>query len=93
MIFIIAPLLVSTRREAKIFGLLVLVALAITYFLLRVCLYLRFSVGAAIMSNYLVAMIFRKGQPPVHISRDARPCLDQSCDAEPEICRVSPFNI
>lgn len=65
VIFIIAPLLVSTRREAKIFGLLVLVALTITYFFFAFAYISAFCVGAAIMSVYLVVMIFQKGRPPV----------------------------
>ena len=65
MTFIIAPLLVSTRREAQIFGLLVLVALAITYFFFAFAHIGAFCMGGASMSVYLRVMIFRKGRLPV----------------------------
>lgn len=64
LIFIIAPLLASTRREAQIFGLLVLIALAITYFFFAFAYISVFCMGGAIMSAYLVVMIFRKGRRP-----------------------------
>lgn len=63
VIFIAAPLLVSTRREAQIFGMLVLLALAITYSFFAFAYISAFCMGGAIMSAYLVAMIFRKGLP------------------------------
>ena len=62
--FIIAPLLVSTRREAQIFGLLVLLAATITYFFFAFAYISAFCIGGAIMSLYLVLIIFRKGRRP-----------------------------
>jgi hypothetical protein len=64
LIFIIAPLLLSTNRDARIFGVLVAIVLAITYFFFSFAYISVFCMGGALMSFYLVFMIFRKKRPP-----------------------------
>ncbi len=61
LVFIIVPLLVSSDRAARIFGVLVTFVLAITYFFFSFAYISVFCMGGAIMSSYLVWMIFQKG--------------------------------
>jgi len=68
LVFIIMPLVISSDRSARIFGALVTLTLAITYFFFSFAYISVFCMGGAIMSFYLVWMIFRKGvdaAPPV----------------------------
>lgn len=60
LVFIIAPLLISTDRAARVFGALVAGALAVTYLFFSYAYISVFCMGGAIMSLYLVWMIFRK---------------------------------
>ena len=53
------PLLLSSVRQVRIFGLLVLSVLAITYFFFSYAYISVFCFGGALMSLYLVWMIFR----------------------------------
>ena len=55
---IILPLLLSTRGEIRVFGVLVAIVAAITYLLFRFAYISVFCFGGALMSFYLVAMIF-----------------------------------
>lgn len=61
LVFVIMPLLVSSDGAARVFGVLVMVALAITYFFFSYAYISVFCMGGAIMSSYLVWMIFHKG--------------------------------
>ncbi|MGE0743331.1 MAG: DUF6629 family protein [Hyphomonadaceae bacterium] len=61
LVFIIMPLIVSSDRAARIFGALVTLVLAITYFFFSFAYISVFCMGGAIMSFYLVWMIFQKG--------------------------------
>lgn len=61
---VIAPLLISSDRDARIFGVLVAGVLAVTYFFFQYAFISVFCVGGAIMSLYLVIMIFRKAPVP-----------------------------
>lgn len=62
--FIIAPLLLSSNRDAQIFGVLVAIVLTITYFFFSFAYISVFCMGGALMSFYLVFMIFRKERSP-----------------------------
>lgn len=55
---IILPLLLSTRDEIRVFGVLVAIVAAITYLFFRFAYISVFCFGGALMSFYLVAMIF-----------------------------------
>lgn len=61
---VILPLLSSSRPEIKIFGLLVALVLLITYVFFRFAYISVFCFGGALMSFYLVAMIFWKAHRP-----------------------------
>lgn len=61
LVFIIMPLIVSSDRAARVFGALVTLVLAITYFFFSFAYISVFCMGGAVMSSYLVWMIFRKG--------------------------------
>lgn len=72
LVFIIAPLLVSSDRHARFFGLLVTLALVNTYFFFAYAYISVFCMGGAIMSFYLVWMIFQKGRrSPAPVSHPA----------------------
>lgn len=64
VVFIIAPLLLSTDRDARIFGVLVFAVLAVTYLFFSFAYISVFCMGGALMSLYLVFMIFRKRRAP-----------------------------
>lgn len=59
---IILPLLISSAREARIFGVLVAIVLVVTYAFFRYAYVSVFCFGGAIVSAYLVWMIYTK--PP-----------------------------
>ena len=63
---VVLPLLLSTQIEAKIFGILVGAVLAVTYVCFAFAYISVFCFGGAIMSFYLVAMIFMKGKESLH---------------------------
>lgn len=58
---VVLPLLLCTQLEAKIFGILVGAVLAVTYVFFAFAYISVFCFGGALMSFYLVAMIFKKG--------------------------------
>lgn len=62
VVIVILPLLVSSAREARIFGLLVTVVLIVTYVFFRYAYVSVFCFGGAVMSAYLIWMISTK--PP-----------------------------
>lgn len=64
LLAIIAPLLLSSNRDARIFGGLVVVVVAVTYLFFRYAYISVFCVGGAVMSLYLVAAILRKQPRP-----------------------------
>jgi hypothetical protein len=55
---VILPLIVATRKEVKVFGVLVSLVLAITSAFFQFAYISVFCFGGAIMSLYLVGMIF-----------------------------------
>jgi hypothetical protein len=59
---VVLPLLLCTQPEAKIFGLLVAVVLVVTYVFFSFAYISVFCFGGALMSLYLVAMIFKNGK-------------------------------
>lgn len=62
---IVAPLLLSSNRDARIFGGLVTGVLVVTYLFFRYAYISVFCAGAAVMSLYLVVAIIRKPGPLV----------------------------
>jgi hypothetical protein len=58
---ILAPLLTSSNRSLNVFGLLILVVLGITYTFFSYAYISVFCFGGAVMSLYLVYMIFHEG--------------------------------
>lgn len=64
IVFVIAPLLLSTDGDARVFGVLVFAVLAVTYLFFSFAYILVFCMGGALMSLYLVFMIFRKWRSP-----------------------------
>ena len=62
---VVLPLLLCTQPEAKIFGFLVGAVLIVTYVFFAFAYISVFCFGGAIMSFYLVAMIFMKGRQPL----------------------------
>lgn len=62
-IVVVLPLLLSSQIEARIFGLLVAAVLIVTYVFFSFAYISVFCFGGALMSFYLVAMIFKKGEP------------------------------
>lgn len=75
---IILPLLISSAREARIFGVLVAVVLAITYLFFRYAYVSVFCFGGAIVSAYLVYMIFTKA-PPEKVAASCEDALPRPC--------------
>lgn len=57
---IIAPLLLSSNRDARIFGVLVTAVLVVTYVFFSFAYISVFCAGGAIMSLYLVIAVLRK---------------------------------
>ena len=77
---VILPLLVSSRPEIRIFGMLVAVVLATTFAFFEFAYISVFCFGGALMSLYLVAMIFWVADRPERNPRYfpmARPGLPQ----------------
>ena len=60
LIVVLVPLLTSSKRSLNIFGLLILMVVAITYAFFSYAYISVFCFGGAIMSLYLVYMIFRE---------------------------------
>ena len=58
---IIAPLLIATERQVRVFGALMLVVFLTTYFFFTFAYISVFCFGGAIMSLYLVYMILTDG--------------------------------
>lgn len=56
---ILAPLLTSSKRSLNIFGLLILVVIAVTYTFFSYAYISVFCFGGAVMSAYLVYVVFR----------------------------------
>ncbi len=71
---VIGPLLLSSVRDVKIFGLLVFLVLSITYFFFSYAYISVFCFGGALMSLYLVWMVFDGRQrlriDPIHRGND-----------------------
>lgn len=65
-IVVVLPLLLCTQPEAKMFGFLVGAVLAVTYLFFAFAYISVFCFGGAIMSLYLIVMIFMKGKQPSH---------------------------
>lgn len=59
---IIAPLLISSDRDVRIFGVLVSIVLAVTYFFFSFAYISVFCFGGALMSLYLIYMTFKKNK-------------------------------
>jgi hypothetical protein len=60
LLVIIGPLLLSTNRDARVFGVLVTMVLIVTYLFFEYAYISVFCIGGAIMSLYLVAAIVRR---------------------------------
>ena len=56
---IIAPLLTSSDRDAQIFGILISIVVIITYFFFWFAYISAFCLGGALMSLFIVHMVFR----------------------------------
>ncbi|WP_447953999.1 DUF6629 family protein [Sphingopyxis chilensis] len=70
LVTVILPLLLASRTEIRIFGLLVALAFVITYAFFRFAYISVFCFLGALMSFYLVAMIYWKArQPPEGVSK------------------------
>lgn len=65
---VIGPLLLSSVRDVKIFGLLVFLVLVVTYSFFAYAYVSVFCFGGALMSLYLVWMIFRSAQGPTAVA-------------------------
>ena len=66
---ILVPLLTSSKRTLNVFGILVLIVLAITFGFFRYAYISVFCFGAALMSVYLVYIVFRSpGHQPRYVS-------------------------
>lgn len=62
LLAIVAPLLLSSNRDARVFGILVMIVIAVTYFFFRYAYISVFCAGGALMSVYLVVAILIKGR-------------------------------
>jgi hypothetical protein len=60
---IIAPLLTSSDRQVQIFGLLISVVATVTYLFFQFAYLSAFCFGGALMSLYIVYMVFREPTP------------------------------
>jgi len=65
LLAIITPLLLSSNRDARIFGMLVTAVVIVTYLFFQYAYISVFCAGGAIMSLYLVMAIFKKSRPLV----------------------------
>lgn len=75
VVTVILPLLLASKTEIKIFGLLVALALVITYIFFRFAYISVFCFLGALMSFYLAAMIFWKARQLREAGpQAARPC-------------------
>lgn len=62
---IITPLLLSSNRDARIFGVLVTAVVIVTYLFFQYAYISVFCAGGAVMSLYLVIAIMKKSRPLV----------------------------
>lgn len=84
LVLILAPLLTSSVKEVKIFGMLVIFVLAITYLFFRYAYISVFCFGGGVMSIYIVYVVFAlpmdgqflRGQDCGHASRRIRSAVD-----------------
>ena len=60
---VIAPLLTSSNRRAQVFGILVSIVVAITYLFFEYAYISVFCFGGALMSLYIVYMVFSEAKP------------------------------
>jgi len=60
LVLILAPLLTSSRRSVNIFGILIVLVIAVTYLFFSYAYISVFCFGGAMMSAYLVYMVFRE---------------------------------
>lgn len=60
---ILAPLLTSSDRHAQIFGILISIVVTITYLFFSFAYISAFCFGGALMSLYVVYMVFRETAP------------------------------
>lgn len=60
---VIAPLLTSSNRRAQVFGLLISMVVAITYLFFQFAYISVFCFGGALMSLYIVYMVFSEAKP------------------------------
>ncbi len=63
LFIIIAPLLTSSNRRAQVFGILISIVVAITYFFFQFAYISVFCFGGALMSLYIVYMVLVDGEP------------------------------
>lgn len=77
---VVGPLLMSAVGKIKIFGVLVLAVLVITYFFFSYAYISVFCFGGALMSLYLVWVIFRNFRKPGLIARPSAPTLSGVLD-------------
>ena len=66
---VVVPLLLASKPEIRIFGVLVAVVLVITYNFFWFAYISVFCFGGALMSFYLVGMIFWVSKRPLHANR------------------------
>ncbi len=72
---VIVPLIIATKKEVRIFGFLVALVLATTSAFFQFAYISVFCFGGALMSSYLVAMIFCRARHPAEnaASEEAQP--------------------
>lgn len=63
VLIVVSPALLASDRDIRVFGVLVIVALAVTYFFFSFAYISVFCFGAAAISLYLTYMIFKKEMP------------------------------
>jgi hypothetical protein len=69
---VVAPLLSSSERDARVFGILIS-AVAVTVYLFFQYAYISmFCFGGAVMSLFVVYMVFGGAAPVMRIAADAR---------------------
>lgn len=62
-VIVISPVFLASDRDIRIFGVLAIISLAMTYFFFRFAYISVFCFGAAVTSLYLTYMIFKKETP------------------------------
>jgi hypothetical protein len=63
LFIIIAPLLTSSNQRAQVFGILISIVVAITYLFFQFAYISVFCFGGALMSLYVVYMVFAEAGP------------------------------